>query len=276
MQESYCAGLLCWHQFCNREDIPESACMPADHFLLAAFIANAIETCTGKCICNWLNRLRLWDIYNDTLWHDNEGWLPALKKSANKGSISFKRPPRSHYPLSRTDPSNPDGPRRNPVLDTPAHMCGLRASLDLDSPLGAASWSAVLSSFCGCHCVSELLNCSAAKFSSLRDTCHSTHISSSVVNRGTVRAIHLIWTKMMGKVGSKCFLTTVQGTDTDLCPVWAWENHIPVNHSPLPDTPLFAFHLSLGWQYLTKNAVFKAATLDLVFGHSYPIGGSLE
>ncbi|KAF7344088.1 hypothetical protein MVEN_01698500 [Mycena venus] len=262
-RESYGAGLLRFHQFCDREGIGEAARMPADRFLLAAFVAQAIGTCTGKCIRNWLNGLRLWHIFNDAAWHGDEGWLPALKKAADKGGIPFKRPPRG--PITRE------------------HLRALRASLDLNTPFGAAVWAAALATFWGCRRLGEMLIRSAAKFSTLRDTCRSTRISRSSVNGHAVLAIHLVWTKTRGTEGGECFLTAIIGVDADLCPVMAVENHERINHSPPADTPLFAFRSSSGWKHLHKDlflrsssAVFNSAALDLVFGHSYRIGGSLE
>jgi hypothetical protein len=188
--------------------------------------------------------------------------LPALKKSADKGGVSFKRPP------------------RGPITD--AHMRALRASLDLDSPLGASAWSAACSGYRGCRRLGELLIRSAAKFSTMRDTCRDTQVSSSIANGRSVRSIHLVWTKTTGTAGGECILTQVSGPDADLCPVWAWENHLRVNHSPSPHTPLFAYRSRSGWQHLRKDAflrlssaAYKSAALDLVFGHSYRIGGSL-
>ncbi|KAJ7239269.1 hypothetical protein C8J57DRAFT_1452751 [Mycena rebaudengoi] len=261
--ESCGAGLLRFHQFCDREGIDESARMPADRFLLAAFVADAIGTCSGKCIRNWLNGLHLWHTYNDAPWHGDDGWLPALKKSADKGGIRFKRPP------------------RGPI--TPAHLRSYRASLDLSSPLGAASWSAALTAFWGCRRLGEVLIRSAAEFSTLRDTCRNMRISSSQVNERAVLSMHLVWTKTTSSQGGECIFTAVLGADANLCPVWAFDNHSRVNHTPPADTPLFAYRSSSGWTNLVKDAflhassaVFRAAELDLVFGHSYRIGGSLE
>ncbi|KAJ7108685.1 hypothetical protein C8R44DRAFT_585175, partial [Mycena epipterygia] len=261
-RESYGAGLLRFHQFCDCKGISESARLPADRFLLAAFVAASIGSCSGKCIRNWLNGLHLWHMYNNTPWHGDEGWLPALKKSVDKGGVSFK--------------CAPCGPI------TPTHLRVLRASLDLNSPLGAAKWAAATACYRGCRRLGELLIRSVAKFCTLRDTCRSTCISSSVVNGHAVRAIHLIWTKTTGTAGGECFLTVVLGPDADLGTVWALDNHLLINHSPLPDTPLFAYRSASGWSHLTKDiflqsssALFKSAALDLVFGHSYRIGGSL-
>ncbi|KAJ7934680.1 hypothetical protein B0H13DRAFT_2305464 [Mycena leptocephala] len=243
-RESYGAGLLRFSQFCDREGIGEAARIPADRFLLAAFVADAIGSCTGKCIRNWLNGLHLWHTYNDAPWFGDDGWLPALKKAADKGGVSFKRPPRG--PIARE------------------HLRAYRASLDLSSPR-------------------ELLIRSINKFTTLRDTCRCTRISISIVNGREVVSIHLVWTKTTGIQGGECILTAVLGADADLCPVWAFHNHRRINYSPPPHTPLFAYRSRSGWEHLTKDAflrssaaVFKTTQLDLVFGHSYRIGGSLE
>ncbi|KAJ7649915.1 hypothetical protein FB45DRAFT_730364, partial [Roridomyces roridus] len=262
-RESYGAGLLRFTQFCDRSSIGESARMPADRFLLAAFVADTVGTCSGKCIRNWLNGLRLWHIFNDAEWHGDEGWLPALKKAADKGGVSFKRPP------------------RGPI--TPAHLRALRASLDLQSPLGAASWAAALTAFWGCRRLGELLIRSPGKFSTTRDTCRDTRVGVSVVDGHRVLSIHLVWTKTTTLQGGECILTAVPHVKSDLCPVWAFQNHCRINHSPSADTPLFAYRAPSGWSYLLKDSflrssstVFRSASLDQVFGHSYRIGGSLE
>ncbi|KAJ7830060.1 hypothetical protein B0H14DRAFT_3465100 [Mycena olivaceomarginata] len=47
-RETYGAGLLRFQQFCDRNGVGEGARMPADRLLLAAFIAEALGTCSGK------------------------------------------------------------------------------------------------------------------------------------------------------------------------------------------------------------------------------------
>jgi hypothetical protein len=262
-RETYGAGPLRFTEFCDREGISERARMPADRYLLAAFVADAIGSCSGACIRNWLNGLQLWHLFNDAPWHGNDGLVPALRKAAEKGGVKFKRPP------------------RGPV--TPPHLRAYRATLDLDSPRGAASWSAALTTFWGCRRLGELLLRSIAKFSTLRDTCRCTRIAFSFVNGREVVSIHLVWTKTTTTKGGECILTAVLGEDADLCPLWAFKNHLRVNGNPPPDTPLFAYRTPSGWTPLVKDlflrdlsAAFRDARLDLIFGHSFRIGGSLE
>ncbi|KAJ7088427.1 hypothetical protein B0H15DRAFT_908530 [Mycena belliarum] len=161
-------------------------------------------------------------------------------------------------------------------------MRALRASLDLSSPFGAATWAAACSAYRGCRRLGELLIRSAAKFTTQHDTCRGTRISCSRANGREVRDIHLVWTKTTTLAGGECILTEVTGSDADLCPVWALDNHCRVNHSPPANTPLFAFRSLSGWEHLTKacflryaEGVFKTRVLESIFGHSFRIGGSL-
>ncbi|KAJ7125212.1 hypothetical protein C8R44DRAFT_782604, partial [Mycena epipterygia] len=202
MRETYGAGLLCFHQFYDREHISESARMPADHLLLAAFIAEAIGTCSGKGIRNWLNGLRLWHLFNDAEWHGDEGWLPSLKKAGDRAGIPFK-----HAPCG-------------PI--TKAHMRAVRASLDLTTGFGVANWSAACTGFWGCRRMGELVIKSANKFSTEHDTCRDTRTSFRVVNDHDVVDFHLVWTKTTTILGAECILTQVKGPDADLCPSWAF------------------------------------------------------
>ncbi|KAF7314413.1 hypothetical protein MKEN_00914100 [Mycena kentingensis (nom. inval.)] len=247
--EGYGAGLLRFHQFCDRQHIPESARMPADRVLLSAFIADAAGSCSGKCIRNWLSGLRLWHQFNDAAWHGREGWLPTLTKAADKAGVAFKRP------------------LRGPIEF--AHLRALRASLSLNLPRDAAIWASALAAFWGCRRLGEILVPSAAKFDPTRNTWPSVPFTSS-------------GPRPPPPPGGECILTQVQGPDADLCPVAAWDNHVRVNHSPPPHTPLFSFRNGSSWSHLSKPMflnismpIFNTAGLDRVFGHSYRIGGSL-
>ncbi|KAJ7281092.1 hypothetical protein C8J57DRAFT_1564581, partial [Mycena rebaudengoi] len=257
-RESYGAGLLRYHQFCDREGFGESARMPADR--LAAFVADAVGSCTGKCIRNWLNGLRLWHLYNDAPWHGDDGWLAPLKKAADKCGASFKRPP------------------RGPI--TPAHLRALRSSLDLSSPSGAAHWSAALSAFWGCRRLGEMLIRSVGKFSTLRDTCRNTRPSQSQKSHQSRLSLKCDG-RYLRTFGRCEYALFTSAGPRPLAPLG--DEHLRINHSPPPNTPLFAFRSNSGWRQLPKDpflkstaAVFSAAHLELVFGHSYRIGGSLE
>nr|GAT53462.1 predicted protein [Mycena chlorophos] len=262
-RESYGAGLLRFTQFCDRECIAESLRMPAHRHLLAAFIADAIGTCTGKSIRGWLNGLQLWHSFNDAPWHGAEGWVPALKKSADRGGTQFKRPARPPITLE--------------------HLRVLHRALDVSSPHGAAVWAVALTAFWGCRRLGELLIRSDAKFSPQRNTTRDAPITHHHAGYLRVTSIQLVWTKTTQLAGGQCVLTEIPPPDADLGPVRAFAEHLRINHSPPPNTPLFAYRDSTTWTSLTKQSfldltshLFSAAHLERVYGHSYRIGGSVE
>ncbi|KAK6971796.1 hypothetical protein R3P38DRAFT_3167539 [Favolaschia claudopus] len=110
------------------------------------------------------------------------------------------------------------------------HLRAYRSSLDLNSPLGAASWAAALTEF-WVQGLEELLVRNKNKFTWLLDTCRCKRIS----NGKEVISIHLAWTKTTGEQGGECILPAVPASDLDLCLIWAFRNHTRINHSPPPD-----------------------------------------
>lgn len=235
--------------------------MPASLILLGAFVADSIGTCTGKCIQNWLNGLRMWHLFNNVEWHGQSGWLPSLKKAADKKGVAFKRP--LWGPVERV------------------HLITLLSHLDLTLPRDAARWATTTTAFWGCRRLGKLLPKSTNKFNLVHDTSRSTPISRSVVNGLRTISLHLPWTKTTGTKGGECHLTEIPGDP--LCPIQALHNHLKVNHSPPPATPFFAFRsTSSSWITQLKqdfinwiNLIFREHNLEHVFGHSFCIGGSL-
>lgn len=260
-RQAYGAGILRFNQFCDREGISENLRMPASSILLSAFVAEHLGTCSGKAIRNWLNGLRLWHLYNCAEWHGEDGWLPSLKRAADRQGVAFKKPPRGPITLE--------------------HLRALRAVLNLQNPRDTAIWAAATTAFWGCRRLGELLPKTGSRFTAERDLCRSARLTRSRVNNRDVISFRLSWTKTTGPLGGDCIVTA---TDNDVCPVWALENHFRVNHSPNSSTPMFAYRdTHTGWSTLLKHifltltgAIFKGAQLENVFGHSYRIGGSLQ
>ncbi|KAJ7359317.1 hypothetical protein DFH08DRAFT_952472 [Mycena albidolilacea] len=182
---------------------------------------------------------------NDALWFGDNKHLALLKKLSVKAGLSFSCP------------------ACGPV--TPAHLHVFLGALDLETLYGAAMGSLALVAFRGCRYLDELVLCSAAKFDPKHDTCHDTSISDLIVN------------------SHSCLLTACMDLDIDICPVWAFNNHCRVNHSPPLGTPLFAYRSTLSWHVITKDVflttsslAFKNTGLDQVFRHSYCIGGAMD
>lgn len=78
---------------------------------------------------------------------------------------------------------------------------------------------------------------------------------------------------------------TAQPNYLDVCPVEAMDNHLRINHLVSDDAPLFAFQSDddSGWAMILKHRfmstcskIWAAANMEVVFGHSFRIGSSLE
>ncbi|KAE9394811.1 hypothetical protein BT96DRAFT_736381, partial [Gymnopus androsaceus JB14] len=51
----YGSGILCFIQFCDKFNIPELDCMPADHYLVTAFIGEHNGSVSGGTVRGWLS-----------------------------------------------------------------------------------------------------------------------------------------------------------------------------------------------------------------------------
>jgi hypothetical protein len=262
--ESYGAGLLRFHQFCDQESIPENRRMPASHILLSAFISEWCGKKSGKTIRNWLGGIRLWHLFNHAEWFGDDDWVLSLKKTADKAGVIFSRPP------------------RNPV--TPAHLHSLRNSIDLSNPLHATVWAVATAAFWGCRRLGELIIKSSSDFDLFQTVCLDAHIHFSSQNDREVISISLPWTKSTGIRGGLLIITE---TADLICPVAAFKNHIAVNKLTLSKSgssiPLFSFLSSSTLSPLTKSLFFSITSsafsqtgLDPVHGHSYRIGGTVH
>jgi hypothetical protein len=135
-QSTYAAGLLWFHQYCDLYTVPESECMPASRFLLAAFIPHNVVTVSGKTVQGWMSSLSAWHDLADTLWHGDEHWVELAHCTANKLGTKFKHE------------------QRGPI--TIEHLITLRLVLNLDDLFDDAVWALVLVAFRGCKRLGEL------------------------------------------------------------------------------------------------------------------------
>ncbi|KAJ7077208.1 hypothetical protein C8R44DRAFT_896353 [Mycena epipterygia] len=143
-QSNYAAGLLRFHQFCDKHQIPERARMPASHFLLAAFIAEHVGTVGGGTVKSWMSGIKAWHDVNGAPWEGEDRWVELARRTANKQGTAFKRA------------------QRGPVII--AHLIALRTVLDTSKPFDAAAWSMATAAFWGCRRLGELSIPSLGKF----------------------------------------------------------------------------------------------------------------
>ena len=63
-RKNYGAGLLRFHQFCDRHKISEALRMPASELLLGAFVSDWAGRVSSGTVDNWLAGLRFWHMSN--------------------------------------------------------------------------------------------------------------------------------------------------------------------------------------------------------------------
>jgi hypothetical protein len=93
-KESYGAGLLVFHVFCNTRSIPELQRCPADNI---TFIASYAGSYAGKMLANYIYAVHTWHILHGQTWnmqqHELKTALDGAAKQAPHHSKRAKREP---------------------------------------------------------------------------------------------------------------------------------------------------------------------------------------
>ncbi|KAF7302511.1 hypothetical protein HMN09_00885500 [Mycena chlorophos] len=257
--DTYASGLLRYHQFCDRLKIDEGARVPASMELLTAFAAEHIGEVGGGTVKSWLSAVHAWHDVAGAPWHGETRLLELVRKSANKQGAKHSKPPRPPATIE--------------------HMLALTKSLARGNSEDRAVLACALTTFWGCRRLGETTIPKGDGFDPKFHVARSVYLART--NDGF--SFHIPWTKSTGEKGGTVVLAE---RDDDLCPVKALERHLAsTTVVPRGELPLFAFRDERDgqWRPLTKsyflhrcNAVWKAAGLDNVAGHSFRIGGSSE
>ncbi|KIY44813.1 DNA breaking-rejoining enzyme, partial [Fistulina hepatica ATCC 64428] len=265
-RSTYGAGLLRFHQFCDRCSVPESRRMPADIHLLVGFIGCWSDKHSGSTLSNWLAGLRAWHEINNQPWVGEQPLLRLGRRSAKRAGKKHSRPP------------------REPV--TILHMKLLHDVLANSSPRDAAIWACACSLFWGCRRSGELTVTSTKGINPLHDVTISSASVSFTRTESNIDVIYfqIPWTKTTKEKGARMRLTA---RDDVLCPRRALQHHLlHANLDLPPHAPLFAFKDTSdarGFTPLTKTAfldrcndIWTAAGYIALNGHSFRIGGAVE
>ncbi|KAH6904326.1 DNA breaking-rejoining enzyme [Coprinopsis sp. MPI-PUGE-AT-0042] len=260
----YGAGLLFFHQYCNKVSFSEEDQMPASSTLLAGFAAEqARDNIQGDTIKQYLTSLHAWHFINDAPWHGNDLFVCQVLKgvgvlSAPKGS----KPPRPPVSLE--------------------HIVALSTHLRPHDWLDAVIWVVACVAFWACCQLGELLPDAEEQFDPMffpeRSDFFSSH--SLLILTSLSEDLHLPWTKTTRSLGAD--ITVMRPLPQS--PVWAMKNHLCVNAGAPTSSHLFSYLHQGRWVPLTKG-VFMAPCSDiwasllhryLISGHSFRIGGATE
>ena len=259
-RESYGAGLLVFHVFCDARGVAEEQRAPASQVLLLAFIANCVGIYAGPTVRNYVAGVHAWHTLHGAAWAMGEDELKALLKGADR-----RAPPGSKRP------------KRHPVLV--AFLAAAKGKLHLDEPLDAAVWACITTVFFAAARLGEFTLSNLTAFQA------ALHVKPRDIRRDEdrhgykVTVIHLPSTKVAPLEGEDVYWAAQPGP---VDPEEALANHLRVN-KPDADGHLFAWRHRQGARVLTKKEFLKrmedvAAALGEppMKGHGLRIGATLE
>ncbi|KAH7919128.1 hypothetical protein BV22DRAFT_1134068 [Leucogyrophana mollusca] len=259
-KETYGAGLLVFHVYCDTHNIPEPQCCPISRTILITFLSSCAGAYSGSALTNFAAALRAWHLLHGQPWQVNADELKAILEGAN-----------------RLAPQTSKRAKRAPF--TPDAIILIRARLNLNEPLDAAVFTCLTTVFYGIARLGEFT------VPTLKDFDPTKHITQANVTETRDRnglpatRFHIPRTKS----------SPVEGEDTQWAaqdglsdPAEALKNHLQVNTGDQSEH-LFAWRHPKGLRPLSKREFTKCITLaaasanlpDLK-GHSIHIGGTLE
>jgi len=259
-KESYGAGLLVYHVWCDLRGVSERQRCPMDRVLLLAFISACAGTYSGSALRNIVYGIRAWHIVHGQHWAMDNPEVEAVLEGA-----------------SRLAPANSRRAKRTPW--TIAMINQVRAHLDLTLPFDAAVFACLTSTFWSASRLGEMTVSSLTVFDPSKHI-KVSDVSSTIDRHGaSVTVFHLPRTKC-SPTGEDVFWA-VQTGPAD--PSAAYQNHISVN-KPLDSEFLFSYcHKSGRRRPLTRTAFLArigeaatAAGLNAPAGHGLRIGAVLE
>ena len=258
-RSTYGAGLLVFHVFCDRRNTPEEDRAPASPDLIKLFIASVAGAYSAKTISNYMLGVRAWHKLHGLVWLLEDGDLDTLLRAAQK-----KAPPSSKRK------------QRQPI--TPEYIEKVKDQLDLSTPLHAAAYACLTTTFYAAARLGEFT------IPTLKDFDPARHVKPSGVRQETDRNGNIITVfaipRTKTKVDGEDILWATQEGPTD--PSAAWINHVAIN-APPDEAHLFAYWHRGTHRPLTKPEFLKLmraaalqAGLQPFQGHSIRIGATLE
>lgn len=258
-RETYGAGLLVFHVFCDLRGVPEILRCPADPLLMLTFISTCAGFYSGKTLANYFYAIRAWHLLHGAPWRMNQ---PEMKAALDGATIlappSSKRPKR--VPLT---------------IDT---ILAIASRMDFSKPLDAAVYACLTTTFFSAARLGEFT------LPSLKAFVHNRHVKPSDIRRDQdrhglkVTVFHLPHTKCA--IDGEDVYWSAQSGMVD--PETALAVHFSINNPP-HDKPLFSWRHPHGLRPLTRTEFLKRINLaaselaiQSLRGHGIRIGATLE
>ena len=258
-RETYGAGLLVFHVFCDLRAITEAHRCPADPLLMLTFISSCAGAYSGRTLANYFYAIRAWHTLHGAPWRMNAAEMKAALDGA-----SILAPPTSRRP------------KRAPMtLDT---IASLATKFDLSIPLDAAVFACLTSAFFSVARLGEFTVHSLKAFDPIQ------HVKRADVRQGQDR--NGLEVTIIRIPRTKC---AIDGEDVYWAsqvgvydPQAALDNHLAINNPPA-DQHLFSWKHPNGLRPLTRTEFLKRINLaaselgiESLKGHGIRIGATLE
>ncbi|KAG2073423.1 hypothetical protein BDR04DRAFT_993667, partial [Suillus decipiens] len=82
-KETYRAGLLVFHVYCDSLKIPEESCCPVSPTLLLAFLSSCARSYLSTMLSNYTAGLKAWHLLHGCPWIVNTKGLKAILDGAS-------------------------------------------------------------------------------------------------------------------------------------------------------------------------------------------------
>ena len=126
--ETYGAGLLVFHVFCDQRHIPDLQRCPANPLLMLTFISSCAGSYAGKTLSNYFYGVHTWHVLHGAPWHMN-----ATEMKAALDGAAILAPPSSKRP------------KRTPM--TVPIIVSLASKFNFNKPLDAAVFTCLTTTF---------------------------------------------------------------------------------------------------------------------------------
>lgn len=262
--ESYAAGLLVFHVFCDHRGIPEDQRAPASPDLIGLWISHLAGSYSGGAVRNYVSGVRAWHIIHGVEWRINKPQLDTLLRSSE-----------------RLRPLESRRKKRQPF--TVQFIEALLSQLDLNDPFDASTASCLTTTFFGAARVAEFTVPRLESFDPVKHVTRAGMRTGRDRNGFETTIFRVPCTKGEPFNGEDVYWAAQNGPSN---PQPLLENHFRVNDPP-QNSHLFAYKFKQNGKVilrpLTKPAFIKrltsaakAAGLEPLQGHGIRIGSTLE
>ncbi|GBE89617.1 hypothetical protein SCP_1602800 [Sparassis crispa] len=259
-RESYGAGLLIFHIFCDNRGITEDQRCPASSILMLTFLSCCAGSYSGKTLANYFYTIRAWHTLHGQHWK-----MPQAEMKAALDGAAVLAPPSSK--------------REKRIPFTVEFIILIRSVLDLSLPLDAAVYACLTTTFFCAARVGEFTLPNLKAFDKTIHVKHSDMREGEDRHGYRVTVFRLPRTKTSFE-GKDVYWAEQQGLAD---PKAAMVNHLTINRAA-QDASLFTWRHPQGARPLTRSEFLKlldaaAAVLgitDSLKGHGIHIGAVLE